>query len=165
MPNYMADPDIRMVLESRFTMPEGIDDAEVERLQEFLRCDQVLERFYRANPNEVRPPEDDLRAAAESAMVAYDQRSEQLPVGWQKFLVLQAGIAGCYDNLDSSAVQDWAFTRVKEENPDWLGEFDDDVDRERPMRWLVQLIGVDVLRRRELMQAPAPQPMRRWFGR
>ncbi|HUC00227.1 MAG TPA: hypothetical protein VMS11_10410 [Solirubrobacterales bacterium] len=161
----MADPEIRSVLESRFAMPADLDPAEVERLREFLRCDQVLERFYRENPASVRPPKDDLEAAAESAMAAYDQRSEHLPLGWQKFLVLQAGVAGCPDNLDSAQVQDWAYTKVTEENPGWLGDFDEDVDRDKPMRWLTQVIGGGVLMRRQLMQLPAPPPKRRWFGR
>jgi hypothetical protein len=55
------------------------------------------------------------------------------------------------DNLDSSEIQDWAYTRVKDENPDWLGDFDEDIDRDRPMRWLTQRIGIGVLMRRQLM--------------
>lgn len=164
MPNYMADPDIRAVLESRFDL-NGLEDAEVERLEEFLRCDQALERFYRQSSHSERPPEAMLVAAAESAMAAYDQRSERLSRGWQKFLVLQAGIAGSPDNLDSSEVQEWAYARVKEEHPEWLGDFDEDVDREMPLRWLTQLIGVGVLMRRRLMKEPVEQPKRRRFLR
>jgi hypothetical protein len=162
----MADPDLRTIQQNgRFAIPDGLDPAEADRLRRFLECDQVLERFYRENPPSVRPPEAALRAAAESAMAVYDQRSERLPVGWQKFAVLQAGIAGSYDNLDSSEIQEWAYSRVTEDNPDWLGDFDEDIDREMPMRWLSQLIGIDVLRRRELMQEPPPQPKRGLFGR
>jgi hypothetical protein len=164
MPNYLADPDIRAVLESRFAMPEELDELEKRRLQEFLRCDQVLERFYQQSPATARPPEDDLRAAATTAIAAYDNASESLSVGWRKFLVLQAGIAGAPDNLDSFEIQDWAYTRIKDENPDWLGDFDDDVDREKPLRWLVQLIGVRILIARESKPA-TPAPRRRWFGR
>lgn len=148
MPDYMADPDIRTILAGRFAIPDNLDTDEIDRLRRFLECDQVLERFYRENPPAARPPEADLQAAAESAMAVYDQRSELLPIGWQKFAVLQAGIAGSPDNLDSSAIQDWAYARIKEENPGWLGDFDQDVDRDMPMRWLVQLIGVGVLMRR-----------------
>lgn len=165
MPNYTADPDIRTILQDgRFALPEDLDAAEESRLHRFLKSDQVLERFYRANPPSVRPPEADLRAAAETAMAVYDQRSERLPIGWQKFAVLQAGIAASPDNLDSSGIQEWAYARIKEENPDWLGNFDEDVDREMPMRWLVQLIGVGVLMRRQLMQEPAPPAKRGLFG-
>jgi hypothetical protein len=149
LPNYMADPDIRTILQDgRLAIPDGLDTAEADRLHRFLECDQVLERFYRENPPSARPPEATLQAAAESAMAAYDQRSERLSVGWQKFAVLQGGIAGSPDNLDSSKVQEWAYTRITEENPDWLGDFDEDIDREMPMRWLIQLVGVGVLRRR-----------------
>jgi hypothetical protein len=164
VPNYMADPDIRGVLESRFDL-SGLDAAEVERLEEFLRCDQVLERFYRQSSPTERPPEAMLLAAADSAMAAYDQRSERLSRGWQKFLVLQAGIAGSPDNLDSSEVQEWAYVRIKEEHPEWLGDFDEDVDREMPLRWLIQLIGVGVLMRRRIMEEPAPQLKRRGLFR
>lgn len=164
MPNYMADPDIRAVLESRFDL-SGLDDAEVERLEEFLRCDQALERFYQQSSPTERPPEAMLAAAAESATAAYDQKSECLSRGWQKFLVLQAGIAGSPDNLDSSRVQEWAYARIKEEHPEWLGDFDEDVDREMPLRWLIQLIGVGVLMRRQLMEEPPPPPKRRQFLR
>jgi hypothetical protein len=151
MLDYMADPDIRGVLESRFEIPPDLDAAEEERLGEFLRCDQALEAFYRQSPPEKRPPEATLAAAAVSAMAAYDQRSERLAVGWQKFLVLQAGIAGSPDNLDSAEIQEWAYARIKEENPSWLGDFDEDIDRSMPLRWLVQAIGVGVLTRRQLM--------------
>jgi hypothetical protein len=166
MPNYLADPDIRSVaVDGRFVIPEHLEGAEVERLDRFLRADQALETFYRRNPPPARPPEEDLRAAAETAMHAYEQRSERLPVGWQKFLVLQAGIAGGPENLDSSQIKEWAYVRITEENPDWLGDFDDDVDREMPLRWLTQTIGVDVLLGRQLMAEPAAPKKRRWFGR
>lgn len=165
MPNYMADPDIRTIQQDgRFAIPDDLDAAEGDRLRRFLESDQTLERFYRENPPSVRPPEVDLRLAAETAMAVYDQRSPQLPIGWQKFAVLQAGIAGSPDNLDSSEIQEWAYARVKEDNPDWLGDFDEDVDRDMPMPWLVQLIGVGVLMRRQLMQEPAPTPKRGLFG-
>ncbi|HEX5527648.1 MAG TPA: hypothetical protein VFX44_10700 [Solirubrobacterales bacterium] len=165
MPDYAADPDLRTIQQDgRFVLPD-LDPTETDRLHRFLECDQVLERFYRENPPSVRPPEADLQAAAESAMAVYDQRSERLPVGWQKFAVLQAGIAGSPDNLDSSEIQEWAYARVKEDNPGWLGDFDEDVDRDMPMRWLVQLIGVGVLMRRELMAKPTPPPKRGLLGR
>ena len=166
MPNYGADPDIRTILQDgRLTIPDELGPAEAERLHRFLKCDQVLERFYRENPPSVRPPEGALEDAAESAMAVYDQRSEQLSVGWQKFAVLQAGIAGSYDNLDSARIQEWAYARIAEENPEWLGDFDRDIDLDMPMRWLVQLIGVGVLNRRRLMAEPAPPPKRGLFGR
>ena len=167
MLNYKADPDLRTIMQDgRFVLPDDLDPAETDRLHRFLRCDQVLERFYRDNPPPVRPPSADLHAAAESAMAVYDQRSERLPVGWQKFAVLQAGIAGSPDNLDSAQIQEWAYARVKEENPGWLGDFDEDIDRENPMRWLVETIGGGVLLRRQLMAEPPPPPPKRGlFGR
>jgi hypothetical protein len=162
----MADPDIRCVqIDGRFAIPEHLDAAEIERIKRFLECDQVLESFYGSNPPTARPPEPDLEAAAKSAMAVYDQRSPLLALGWQKFAVLQAGIAASPDNLDSSSIQEWAYVRIKEENPDWLGDFDDDIDREMPMRWLMQLIGVGVLTRRQLMAEPPPEPKRGLFGR
>ena len=108
MPNYRADPDIREVLDASFAIPAELDPAEVGRLQEFLRCDQVLEAFYARSQSSQRPPEADLSAAASAAIAAYDQRSNRLPVGWRTLLVLQAGIAGSEANLDSSEIQDWA---------------------------------------------------------
>ncbi len=166
MPDYMADPDIRAIMQDgRFAIPGNLDEAEADRLHRFLKRDQVLETFYRQNSAPVRPPEGDLIAAAETAMAVYDQRSERLSVGWKKFAVLQAGIAGSPENLDSSKVQDWAYTRIKEENPDWLGDFDDDIDRDMPLRWLTQVIGFGVLNRRRLMEDPAPPPKKkRWLA-
>ena len=40
MLNYMRDPDVRVVLESGFTMPPGLDAPELERLREFIRFDR-----------------------------------------------------------------------------------------------------------------------------
>ena len=171
MPNYMADPDIRCVqVDGRFAIPDHLDRAEIERIERFLESDQVLESFYRLNAPSVRPPQADLEAAAAAAMAVYDQRSPQLAVGWQKFAVLQAGIAGCAENLDSEEIKEWAYVRVKEENPDWLGDFDEDIDRDMPMRRLVQLIGVEVLmarQSRERLSAPVPEstPGRGIFAR
>ena len=165
MPNYRADSDIRALLESDFAIPNDLDPDEVERLQQFLRCDQVLEAFYKRSQPGQRPPEADLSGAASAAMAAYDQRSERLPVGWQKLLVLQAGIAGSEANLDSFEIKEWAYTRTKDENPGWLGNFDDDIDRDMPLRWLTQAIGVDVLMARQRMAAPVEPPKKRWFGR
>jgi hypothetical protein len=158
MPNYLADSDIRVVLESGFAIPSDLDPAEVARLEEFIRRDQVLETFYRRRELPThRPPAPDLSAAASAAMAAYDQRSERLSVGWQKLLVLQAGIAGSEQNLDSYEIQEWAYARITEDNPGWLGDFDDDVDRDMPLRWLTQSIGVDVLLARQRMAAPSTE--------
>ncbi len=87
VPDYRADPDLRALLESGLALPPELEAAEVARLERFLAADQVLERFYRRGRPEERPPEADLEAAAATAMEAYNQRSPQLPVGWQKFLV------------------------------------------------------------------------------
>lgn len=165
MLDYKADPDIQAIMaDGRLTIPDELDEAEAGRLDRFLTCDQVLERFYRENPPSVRPPENDLRAAAETAMAVYDQRSERLSVGWQKFAVLQAGIAGSPDNLDSADVQEWAYCRL-EENPNWLTHEDTGFDR-KPLDWLGQVIGAGVLFRRQLMEEPPSPPKRKgWFGR
>jgi len=97
-------------------------------------------------------------------MAVYDQRSPRLPLGWQKFAVLQAGIAGSPDNLDSSEIQDWAYTCITEENPDWLGDFDEDIDRDMPLRWLTQLIGVAAINRRRVMEQPTSAPKKKMGG-
>jgi len=164
--DYKADPDIRAIMaEGRITIPGDLDEAEAGRLHRFLTSDQVLERFYRENPAPVRPPEDDLRTAADTAMAVYDQRSERLSVGWQKFVVLQAGIAGSPENLDSAEVQEWAYSRI-EENPGWLDHEDVAFDQAKPLDWLRQVIGAGVLLRRRLMEGPPNPPKKqRWFGR
>ncbi len=167
MPKYRADPDIRAVLESHFEIPGDLDPAEVERLQQFLRCDQVVGYGCRRSQAEARPSEADLSAAASAAMTAYDERSERLPLGWQKLLVLQAGIAGSEPYLDSSVIQDWAYTRI-EENPDWLGDFDEEIDHAMPLRWLTETIGVDVFMARQAMAEPVEPPApgkKKWFGK
>jgi len=164
--DYKADPDIRAIMaDGRLTIPRDLDEAEAGRIHRFLTCDQVLERFYRENPQSVRPPANDLRAAAETAMAVYDQRSEHLSVGWQKFVVLQAGIAGSPENLDSAEIQEWAYSRI-EENPDWLVHEDVALDEAKPLNWLREIIGGGVLLRRQLMEETPPPPKRkRWFGR
>ena len=163
MPNYRADLDIAAILDGGLTVPGNLDPAEAGRIHKFLRCDQTLEQHYRTTPG--RPPEAALRAAAQAVIDVYDQRSSDLPLGWQKFAVLQAGIAASEDNLDSFEIQDWAYTHVKA-NDGWLGDFDDDLDREKPLRWLAQLIGVGVLMGRQRMAAPAPPSRKKgWLGR
>lgn len=144
MPNYRADPDIAEIMARGLALPDYLDAAEAERVSAFARCDQALEEHYRTGGGS-RPPETVLRAVAQTAMAAYDQRSDRLPVGWQKLLVLQAGIASCQDNLDDFEIQEWAYTRIKDHHPEWLGDFDDDLDQEKPLRWLTQLIGFQVL--------------------
>lgn len=67
------------------------------------------------------------------------------PLAGRSSWVLQAGIAGNKWNLDSGEIQEWAYTRVTEENPGWLGGFDGDIDRDMPLRWLTQVVGTDVL--------------------
>lgn len=150
MPSYQRDPDIRAVLETGFAIPDGLDAAEVARLRTFLSCDQELERFYAVSQPRQRAPAPVLEAAASAAMAAYDQRSDRLPVGWQKLLVLRAGIAGCSQNLDSSKIEDWAYTRIIEENPSWLESYDGEVENEPPLHWLRHMLEPEVLAIRRL---------------
>lgn len=150
VPNYQCDPDIRAVFENGFRIPSNLDPVEADRLQEFLRCDQELEAFYNRSQPSQRPPHHILEAVAVAAMAAYDQRSERLPVGWQKLLVLRAGIAGCAANLDSGEIQDWAYTHIVEENPDWLEAYDGEIENEPPLQWLRHVIGDEVLMARRL---------------
>lgn len=144
MPNYQRDPDIREVLQSGFAVPDGLAPAEFARLQDFLRCDRELERFYAGNEPPLRAPVPLLSAVAATAMAAYDQRSERLPVGWQKLLVLRAGIAGCSQNLDSAEIEEWAYTCITEEHPDWLAPFDGEIENEPPLHWLQHVLGPEV---------------------
>jgi hypothetical protein len=145
MPNYYYDPDIHAVLTSGFATPPDLDQGEVDRLNEFLRCDQELERVYDASHPERRPPMPILEAVATTAIAAYDQRSDFLPAGWQKLLVLRAGIAGCKWNLDSADIEEWAYTRITEENPDWAGPHDGEIDSEPPLCWLRRVLAPEVL--------------------
>ncbi len=150
MPNYQRDPDIRAVLETGFAIPDGLDAAEVGRLRTFLSCDRELEHFYAVGQPQQRPPRPVLEAVASAAMVAYDHRSDRLPVGWQKLLVLRAGVAGCSQNLDSSEIEDWAYTRITEENPSWLERYDGEVESEPPLHWLRHILEPEVLAIRRL---------------
>jgi hypothetical protein len=146
MPNYQRDPDIRAVLETGFAIPDGLDAAEADRSQTFLNCDQELERFYAVSQPRQRPPRSVLEAVASAAMAAYDRRSDRLPVGWQKLLVLRAGIVGCSQNLDSSEIEEWAYTRITEENPSWLEPYDGEVENEPPLNWLRYTLEPEVLK-------------------
>ena len=165
MLDYKADPDIRTIMvNGRITIPRDLDEAEAGRLHRFLTSDQVLERFYLENPPPVRPPEDDLRVAAETAMACRPAIRASLS-RVAKFAVLQAGIAGSPENLDSAEVQEWAYSRI-EENPDWLAHEDVAFDQAKPIDWLRQVIGAGVLLRRQLMEEPPnPPKRRRWFDR
>jgi hypothetical protein len=133
--NYHADADIHAILgEGEFRLPD-LDPEEFGRLDIFLRADQVVQRCHRSQE---RPPDVALRAAALAAIDVYDQRTDRLPVGWQKFAVLQAGLAGI--ELDSAPVMEWAY-RLCRTNPGWLGVFDDDIDRGMPLRAMTQQVG------------------------
>lgn len=141
----MRDPDIREVLESGFAIPPGLEPSEVDRLREFLRWDQEMESFDRSHPDARRAPNPLLEGLATAAMVAYDQRSDRLPLGWQKLLVLRAGIAGCSQNLDSAEIEEWAYTRITEENPDWIVPWDEGPENEPPLSWLRHILALEVL--------------------
>jgi len=135
VPNYRADPDIRAILsDGVLKVPSDLDPAEAERLDLFLRRDQVLEGYYSRGQ---QPPTEDLIAAAMAAMAVYDERTDRLSVGWQKFAVLQAGLAGI--DLDSGEIMEWAY-RLCKGNAGWLGNFDDDIDREMPLRAMMQAV-------------------------
>jgi len=151
MPNYLRDPDIRAVIESGFEIPPGLEPSEADRLREFLRWDQEMEQFDRAHPG-ARAPETLLRALATAAMAAYDQRSDRLSRGWQKLLVLRAGIAGYSENLDDFKIEDWAYTRITEENPDWIVPWDEGSENEPPLNWLRHVLALEVLRIRQFRQ-------------
>lgn len=156
--NYRADPDIRDILGGgEFVIPSDIGPEEGSRLRDFLTCDQVIERRRRGGE---RPTDDELMASARAAMAVYEHRTERLPVGWQKFAVLQAGLAGI--DADSFEVQRWAYQLCKS-NSGWLGDFDDDVDREMPLRDMTQQVSPFALI--EESPAPAPPPKRGWFRR
>jgi hypothetical protein len=152
VPNYRADPDIREVLDSGFEIPDALEPSEVARLSDFLRCDQTLEAVWARDPA-ARVMHPDLRALAEAAMTAYDERSDQLPVGWQKLLVLRAGVAASTYNLDDSQIQEWVYTRIVEENRDWLGDIDADLAQDMPLRWVERDIQADVLAIRAMKAA------------
>jgi hypothetical protein len=146
----MRDPDIRKVLESGFTTPPGLSSEEVDRLREFLRWDQEMERFDRSHPDARRAPNPLLKGLAAAAMAAYDQRSARLPLGWQKLLVLRAGIAGCSQNLDSAEIEEWAYTRITEENPDWIVPWDEGPENEPPLNWLRHILALEVIPIRQM---------------
>jgi hypothetical protein len=152
MPHYHRDPDILALLESRFAIPSHLDAAEVDRLQTFLRHDHELERFYATCRPGQRPPIPMLEAVASAAMTAYDQQSDQLPVGWQKLLVLRAGIAGSSHNLDSAEIEDWAYTRITEENPSWIVPWDEGPENEPPLNWLIHILAPEVMAIRRMKQ-------------
>jgi hypothetical protein len=135
VPNYDLDPDIRTLIQSGFPIPDDLPVDEVGRLQAFLHCDQELEECYRRS-EVARPPEPILDAVASAAMSAYDQRSGELSVAWQKLLVLRAGLAGAPENLDSGEIQRWVYERLVNEHPEWIGPYDPDAGPEPPLYWL-----------------------------
>jgi hypothetical protein len=135
MPNYQADPDIRDIFtDGKIGVPSGLDPAEANRVTTFMDRDRaVVQCFLRGE----RPPDATMMTSVRAAMAVYEQRTERLPLGWQKFVVLQAGTLGI--ELDSGEVMRWAY-RLCKDNPGWLGDFDDDVDRGKPLRAMTQAI-------------------------
>ena len=115
-----------------FGIPEDLDPDEAFRLNRFLTCDQALEGHYRQGS---RPSDEELRSAAVAARAVYDERTERLSVGWQKFAVLQAGIAGI--DLDDPEIIRWA-NGICKGRDGWLGDIDVDLVQERPLRAMIQ---------------------------
>lgn len=131
--NYRADPDIAALISGNsFSIPPELDPDEASRLSEFLSRDQVLEGYYRRGE---RPSDAELRSSASAAKAVYDERTERLSLGWQKFAVLQAGIAGI--DLDDREIIRWA-NGICKSRDGWLGDIDVDIAQERPLRAMVQ---------------------------
>jgi hypothetical protein len=71
-------------------------------------------------------------------------------VCWQKLLVLRAGIAGCSQNLDSADIEEWAYTRITEETPEWVVPWDEGPENEPPLNWLRRILALEVLPIRQM---------------
>ena len=135
MTNYTADSDIASIIgESGLRVPDDLEPGEQERVRNFLRLMQVREDYWRQGG---QAPASDLAAAAAAAQDLYEKASDRLPVGFQKLAVLQGGFIGI--ELDSAAIMEWAYWACKD-NPGWLGNFDDDIDRGMPLREMTQAI-------------------------
>ena len=105
-----------------------------------------------------------LDAAAESAMTPTINDRSACRAAGRNFSFCRRNSRSRSD-LDSSKIQEWAAAASKEEHPEWLGDFDEDVDQEMPLRSMIQLIGVGVLMRRKPTDEPVAQPKRRRFLR
>lgn len=135
MLNYRADPDIdRIFGDGGISIPPGVERDEAARISTFIERDRIVVEAFRRGE---RPSDQAMNASVRAAMEIYDRRSAQLPVGWQKFAVLQAGLLAI--ELESSEVMEWAY-RVCKHTPGWLGDFDQDVDRHMPLREMTQQI-------------------------
>ena len=135
MYDYRRDPDIDAIFsDGAITVPGDLDAAEAERVNVFVRCQQELgARYQRGEP---LPPEL-LISAAEAGKDVYEQRTPRLPMGWQKFVVLQVGKVGI--ETESVELMEWVYWLCRD-NDGWLGNFDEDIDRNMPLRAMMQEI-------------------------
>jgi hypothetical protein len=113
--------------------------VENARLELFLRRDLVLEGCYSRGQ---QPSDAELRRSADVAMAVYDRRTKLLSLGWQKFAVLQAGLAGI--DLNSTEIMEWAYGICKG-NDGWLGDFEIESEREMPLLTMVQEMPVAMI--------------------
>jgi len=144
--DYRADPDIEDIGDAGdagdagvFSIPAGLGFVENARLELFLRRDLILEGCYSRGQ---QPSDAELRRSADVAMAVYDRRTKLLSLGWQKFAVLQAGLAGI--DLDSSEIMEWAYEICKG-NDGWLGAFEIEGEREMPLLTMVQEMPVAMI--------------------
>jgi hypothetical protein len=131
--DYRADSDIDdIVAVGLLQLPLGLGGTENTRVELFRHRDLILEDSY---SRDQQPSDAALRGSAAAAMAVYDLRSESLVLGWRKFAVLQAGLAGI--DLDSNKIMEWAY-RICKGNSGWLGDFEVRSEREMPLLTMVQ---------------------------
>jgi hypothetical protein len=75
-------------------------------------------------------------------MAVYDRRTPLLSLGWRKFAVLQAGLAGI--DLGSTEIMEWAYG-ICREHEGWLGGFEVESVREMPLLTMVQEMPVAMI--------------------
>jgi hypothetical protein len=127
--NYRADPDIAAtIVGGTYQIPAELDNDERARIERFCRADMAVDAALDLH---VKPAAADLAELQAAGRALYEQRTERLPIGWQKLAVLSTGMAAI--DSESASTAKWAYN-VCEKSPGWLGNFDDDIREQKPLR-------------------------------
>jgi len=116
MVDLRLDPDVSSAIQSGV---EAIaDSAERSRVNDFLRA---------VNTNRAGVTPAGCEAVAAAGRAAYEGRTPDLPLGWQKVILVETGLAGeqleHHDTARSHEIMKWSYGHCKA-----LGYTIDDVD-------------------------------------
>jgi hypothetical protein len=123
-----------------------VDAAERERVSNFLGT---------VNASRSGPTVERLEAVAAAAQVAYENRTPELHLGWQKIILVETGLAGeqleHQDSYRSYEIMIWSYDHCKAH-----GYTIDDVDEGTPMGEYMYNINLAIIAVMPLPPPPTP---------